>query len=69
MAAAKKKVTAWTAADLALESSKIGAAGRRVQVRKLFVPVKEGKCDVMAGDTPAEKAAALGKKLREAKLV
>jgi len=69
MAAARKKVTVWSAADLALDKSRIGVAGRRVLVRKLFIPVKEGKCEVMEGDTVGAKASALARKLREAKLI
>ena len=69
MAAAKKKVTVWNAGDLGLDKSKVGSSGRRLLVRKLYVPVKEGKCEIMAGDNAQEKALALARSLREAKLI
>ena len=40
MQAAKKQVTAWTAADVELQAGQVGAAGRRVKVEALY-PAQE----------------------------
>jgi electron transfer flavoprotein beta subunit len=69
MAAAKKQPVVWKPADIGLDHSQIGAAGSRSKLDKLFQPVKEGKCEVVEGDTPAEAGANLAKRLREAKLL
>ena len=69
MAAAKKQPTVWKPADIGVDPSQIGAAGRRTKLLKLFQPVREGKCEIVEGDSPAEAAANLAAKLREAKLI
>ncbi len=69
MAAAKKQPVVWKPADVGLESSQIGAAGRRSKLDKLFQPVKESKCEMIEGETVAEAGAKLAVRLREAKLL
>jgi electron transfer flavoprotein beta subunit len=69
MAAAKKQPVIWKPADIGLQPSDVGAAGRRSKLEKLFQPVKEGKCEIIQGDTPAEAGANLAVRLREAKLL
>jgi electron transfer flavoprotein beta subunit len=67
MAAKKIEPLIWKPADIGIENSKTGAAGRRLKIKKLFQPVNEGKCELAAGETPEEMAANLAIKLREAK--
>ena len=69
MAAAKKQPTIWKPADIGLEPSQVGAAGRRSKLLKLFQPVKEGKCEIIEADSPAGSGAKLAVRLREAKLI
>jgi len=69
MAAARKQVTVWAAADLGLDASQVGKQGVRLNLERLFIPVVEGKCEFIEGETPEETANALAQKLREAKLV
>ena len=69
MAASKKQPVVWKPADIGLEPSKIGAAGRKTKLLKLFQPVKEGKCEIMEADTPADAGSKLAMRLREAKLI
>jgi electron transfer flavoprotein beta subunit len=69
MAAAKKQPIVWKPADLGIDPSKIGAAGRRSKLVKLFQPVKEGKCEVISADTPAEAGVKLAIRLREEKVI
>ena len=69
MAAKKKEPITWKPADIGVEPSQTGAAGRRAKMLKLFQPVHEGKCEVVEGETPEEAAANLALKLREAKIL
>jgi len=69
MAAAKKEVPTWTAQDIGADASQLGAAGTRIKLLKVFQPVKEGKCEIIEGESPEEAAANLALKLREAKLL
>lgn len=69
MAAAKKQPTIWKPADVGLEPSEVGAAGRNNKLAKLFQPVKEAKCELIEGETVAEAGANLAARLRQAKLL
>ena len=69
MAAAKKQPTIWKPADIGVDAGQIGVAGRKNKLVKLFQPVKEGKCEVIEADSPAEAGAKLALKLRESKLL
>jgi len=69
MAAKKKEPVIWKPADIGVEVSQIGAAGRRTKLFKLFQPVREGKCEIVEGESPEEAAVNLALKLREAKIL
>ena len=69
MQAARKSVTTWTAADLELDPSTVGAAGSRLKLERLFIPEAGGNVQIMEGDTPEEQAQNLVSALREAKLL
>lgn len=69
MAAARKQPIVWKPADIGVAPTTVGAAGRQSKIVKLFQPVKEGKCEIIGGDTPAEAGAKLAVRLREAKLL
>jgi electron transfer flavoprotein beta subunit len=69
MAAAKKQVTVWSAADLGLDPSQVGTAGSLLSLDRLYVPVHEAKCEFIEGETMDEAAEKLAAALREAKLI
>ena len=69
MAAAKKQPIVWKPADIGLDPSAVGAAGRRSVLVKLFQPVKESKCEVITADTPAAAGVKLAIRLREEKVL
>jgi electron transfer flavoprotein beta subunit len=69
MAAAKKQPTIWKPADIGVESAQTGAGGRKAQIAKLFQPVREGHCELIEADSPAEAGSKLAEKLRESKLI
>jgi len=66
MMAARKQVTTYTAADLGLSGDDLQP---RMKLVKLFVPVNESKVEIIEGDSPAEQAANLARRMREAKLL
>jgi len=69
MAAKKTEPITWGPTDIGVEPSQLGISGRHTKILKLFQPVREGKCDIVTGDTPEEAAANLALKLREAKVL
>ena len=69
MAAARKKPTVWTSKDIGAEASKIGKAGSRIKLLKLFIPVREVKCVMAEGESIEEAAADLALKMRAAKII
>jgi electron transfer flavoprotein beta subunit len=69
MAAKKKEPLVWKPADIGLDVSQVGAAGRRTRLSRLFQPVHEGRCEFAEGETPEEVGADLALKLRAAKVL
>ena len=69
MAAAKKQVPIWKAADLNLDEARVGAAAARLQVKDVSVPKRESRCEMLTGDTPEERAEKLAARLRELKVI
>lgn len=69
MMAARKQVTVWGAADLGLDASKVGPAGVRLNLERLFQPVSEVECGIIEGETPDETAQKLAQRLREQKII
>ena len=69
MAAKKIEPVVWKPADIGVEPSQIGVAGRRTRLLKLFQPVHEGKCYFVEGESLEEAGVNLALKLREAKLL
>lgn len=69
MAAAKKQPTIWKPQDIGVDPSQIGGQGRLSKLAKLFQPVKEAKCEIIEGESPAEAAVNMALRLREAKII
>jgi electron transfer flavoprotein beta subunit len=69
MTAKRKEPIVWKPADIGVDSSQVGVAGRHTKMLKLFQPVREGKCEIIEGETPEEAAVSLALKLREAKVL
>ena len=67
--AARKQIPVWTAADIGVDANIVGAGAVRTKLHKLFIPVREAKCEIMEGKDAAEAAANLALKLREAKII
>ncbi|MFQ5872279.1 MAG: electron transfer flavoprotein subunit beta/FixA family protein [Dehalococcoidia bacterium] len=69
MAAGRKQPTVWSAQDLGLDASKIGTAGAKVKLLKLFQPEKVSQCHFVEGESGAELGTNLALKLREDKII
>ena len=69
MAAKRKEPVIWKPADIGIDPSQVGAAGRRTRLLKLFQPVRQGTCQIIAGETPEEAAVNLALKLRAVKVL
>ena len=69
MVAARKTVPVWKAADLGVDTTAVGAAGQRLQLREVSIPQRDSRCELMTGDTLAEQAARLAERLRELKVI
>ena len=69
MAAKRTEPTVWKPADIGVDPSQIGNAGRRTKLLKLFQPVREAKCEIVGGESPEEAAANLALRLKETKIL
>jgi electron transfer flavoprotein beta subunit len=69
MQAAKKTVTKWSAADLGIDASTVGAAGARMKLERLFIPQAGGNVILIEGETPQEMAQNLVKALQADKVL
>ncbi len=69
MAAKKIEPIIWKPADIGIEHTQVGAAGRKISLQKLYQPAHEGKCELIEGESAEEAGANLALKLREAKLL
>ncbi len=69
MTAKRKEPIVWKPGDIGADPAKIGANGRRSRLMKLFQPVRDTKCEMMAADTPEDAASKLAARLREVKVL
>ncbi len=69
MAAGKKKIPVWTAAELGVDPARTGSAGSLTRVVKLYIPRFEGTCEFIEGETPEEMGEKLALRLRELKII
>jgi electron transfer flavoprotein beta subunit len=69
MAAARKTVPVFKAADLTLDPARVGPGAMRLRVRDVVIPRRESRCELVGGDTPGEQAGRLARRLRELKAI
>ena len=67
MRAAKKPVVSYDAAALSLTADGLGDATTRRTRDRLYIPVRDGRCEMFAGGTPADIAQRIATRLREGK--
>src|SRR5512139_2284028 len=63
MTARKKQIPIWKAQDIGAEASQLGKANAHTEVTSLTVPTRKTECEMIAGNTPGEAAAALASKI------
>jgi electron transfer flavoprotein beta subunit len=63
--AAQRSVTTWSTQDLGIDPSQM----KRTSLLKLFIPVREAKCQIIEGENSEEAGRNLALKLREAKII
>ena len=66
MRAARKPIAVWSAQDLQLDRASLAGWGRRT---RLYQPPRRAQCEILEGAAPAEQAASLAQRLRDARLV
>jgi electron transfer flavoprotein beta subunit len=69
ISAAQKQLPVWNAEDIDADPSQIGVGAARRKLKKLFIPERERKCEIMEGETTAEAAEKLATRLREAGVI
>jgi electron transfer flavoprotein beta subunit len=69
ISASQKQIPVWGASDIEADPSQIGAAAARRKLVKLFVPVREKKCEIIEGKTTAEASIKLADRLRKAGVI
>jgi electron transfer flavoprotein beta subunit len=69
MAAARKPVPVWKAADIGVDIARIGAGGQRLHLREVALIQRESRCELLGGDSPAEQGERLAVRLRELKVI
>ncbi len=67
MRAAKKPVVAYDAATLGLTTAVLGDPALRQSRERLFIPAREGHCEMFSGGSPGDIAQRIAARLRETK--
>jgi electron transfer flavoprotein beta subunit len=63
------KPAVWKPADIGLAPDSCGTHGRRLQAKKLFLPVFDTSCEIVGGDTIDEAAQNLAARLRQERIL
>jgi electron transfer flavoprotein alpha/beta subunit len=69
MRASRKPLTAWTAAEIGIDTAQLAHDRTRRALDRLFIPVEDARCEFIAGDTPQAQAANLVQRMREEKVL
>ncbi|HLI27472.1 MAG TPA: electron transfer flavoprotein subunit beta/FixA family protein [Chloroflexota bacterium] len=69
MAAGRVPIPVWGVADLGLTPEQVGVRGSRLVLERLYVPVRESRCEFIEAETGAEAGEKLALRLREARLI
>jgi electron transfer flavoprotein beta subunit len=69
MRARKAEIPVWSADDLGLDPAKVGPQTVQITLDELFIPKREMVCEIIEGETGAEKAQNLVLRLKEEKLI
>ncbi len=67
-AAMRTPIPTWTATDLSLDAAALGQEGR-IEIDEMWIPQREIRCELIAGESAEERARNLALRLRELGLV
>lgn len=67
--AARKQMPVWSLADIGADLSLIRAWAGQLKLQRLYIPVVERKCEIVSGESPADAAAKLAARLRQAGVI
>jgi electron transfer flavoprotein beta subunit len=69
MAAARRPVAAWTLTDLGIAPALVAPASHQPILHDVVIPVREARCELIAGESAEEQARRLAHRLRELKVL
>ena len=69
MGAKKKEMKKMGPADIGIDAARVGAAGRRIEVKRLYVPEKTAEAEILKGDAATAAAALVERLQKEAKVL
>ena len=69
VAAKREEPIIWKPADIGVDAFKVGVAGRRVRMVKIFQPAHVSKCEMVVGANEEDAGKNLAKKMAEARLL
>ena len=69
MAAARKQIPVWTAADIGADPSQVEPDGPLNELVDLLIPIREDHCEIVSGNTTAEAGVNLAIKLKELNVI
>jgi len=65
ISASKKDIPVWNAADIEMDTSKLGQKAFRRKLKKLFIPDRKRECEIIEAETTAEAAVKLAERLKD----
>jgi hypothetical protein len=69
VAAKREEPIVWKPADIGVDAFKVGVAGRRVRMVKIYQPAHVSKCEMITGANEEDAGKNLAKKMAEVKLL
>ncbi|MDH4217501.1 MAG: electron transfer flavoprotein subunit beta/FixA family protein [Candidatus Aminicenantes bacterium] len=63
--ASKKEIPVWSAKDIGVDLSRVGASAFSRELVRLFIPARERECEFIEGKTAEEAAVRLAERMRE----
>ncbi len=68
-AAMRTPIPCWSAADLGIRPADLGIGSARIEIDELYIPQREMRCEIIGGESGAEKARNLAARLKELGLI
>jgi electron transfer flavoprotein beta subunit len=69
LAARRAEIPVWSAEDLELDEDELGLGAAQITIDDLYIPEREVECELIGGETGAEKAKNLVEYLKQEKVI